>query len=80
MTFTVQTKADSWVDPTWKRMLDSSDVIALIQYTGKYVPYGPVKAVLPYLGRRAKENSSVKGQIGRELNLIDAELRRRRRK
>jgi len=47
---------------------------------GKYVPYGPVKAVLPYLGRRAKENSSVKGQIGRELNLIDAELRRRRRK
>lgn len=29
----VQTKADSWVDPTWKEMLDSSDVIALIQYT-----------------------------------------------
>jgi len=35
LTFTVQTKADSWVDPTWKRMLDSSDVVALIQYTGK---------------------------------------------
>ncbi len=31
--FTIQTKADSWVDPTWKRMLDSSDVIALVQYT-----------------------------------------------
>jgi hypothetical protein len=33
LTFTVQTKADSWIDPTWKRMLDSSDVIALIQYS-----------------------------------------------
>ncbi len=45
----------------------------------KYVPYGPVKAVLPYLGRRAKENSSVKGQVGRELNLIESELKRRRK-
>ncbi len=44
----------------------------------KYVPYGPVKAVLPYLGRRAKENSSVKGQVGRELNLISEELKRRK--
>ncbi len=43
----------------------------------KYVPYGPVKAVLPYLSRRAVENSSVKGQVGRELNLINAELKRR---
>ena len=44
----------------------------------KYVPYGPVKAVLPYLSRRARENSSVKGQVGRELNLINTELKRRR--
>lgn len=44
----------------------------------KYVPYGPVKAVLPYLSRRARENSSVKGQVGRELNLIQTELRRRK--
>lgn len=43
----------------------------------KYVPYGPVKAVLPYLSRRAQENSSVKGQAGRELNLINIELKRR---
>jgi proline dehydrogenase len=43
----------------------------------KYVPYGPVKAVLPYLSRRAQENSSVKGQVGRELNLIQIELKRR---
>jgi len=33
LTFTIQTKADSWIDPSWKEMLDSSDVIALIQYT-----------------------------------------------
>ena len=43
----------------------------------KYVPYGPVKAVLPYLSRRATENSSVKGQVGRELSLISKELKRR---
>ena len=33
MTFSIQAKADSWVDPSWKEMLDSSEVIALIQYT-----------------------------------------------
>jgi len=43
----------------------------------KYVPYGPLREVLPYLSRRAEENSSVKGQAGRELSLIDAELKRR---
>ena len=46
---------------------------------GKYLPYGPVKAVLPYLGRRAQENSSVSGQVGREMSLIVKELERRRR-
>jgi proline dehydrogenase len=45
----------------------------------KYLPYGPVKEVLPYLSRRAKENSSVKGQAGRELNLINKEIKRRKR-
>lgn len=44
----------------------------------KYVPYGPVKAVLPYLSRRAQENSSVQGQVGRELRLINEELKRRK--
>lgn len=43
----------------------------------KYVPYGPVKEVLPYLIRRAQENTSVKGQTGRELNLIIKERKRR---
>jgi len=43
----------------------------------KYVPYGPVAAVLPYLARRAAENSSVAGQAQRELQLIERELKRR---
>jgi proline dehydrogenase len=44
----------------------------------KYLPYGPVAAVLPYLSRRAKENSAVAGQAGREMQLIDAEILRRK--
>ncbi|MGB1038143.1 MAG: proline dehydrogenase family protein [Bacteroidia bacterium] len=44
----------------------------------KYLPYGPVKEVLPYLSRRAQENSSVKGQAGRELALIIKEIKRRK--
>lgn len=43
----------------------------------KYVPYGPVREVLPYLIRRAQENTSVKGQTGRELSLIMKEKERR---
>lgn len=43
----------------------------------KYVPYGPVEEVMPYLLRRANENTSVKGQTGRELSLIRAERKRR---
>ena len=44
----------------------------------KYVPYGPVKSVMPYLFRRAEENTSVAGQSSRELSLIRKEIRRRR--
>jgi proline dehydrogenase len=44
----------------------------------KYVPYGPVREVLPYLIRRAQENTSVKGQTGRELSLIIKEKERRK--
>ncbi|MBW6537443.1 MAG: proline dehydrogenase family protein, partial [Mariniphaga sp.] len=46
----------------------------------KYMPYGPVKSVLPYLLRRAEENTSIAGQTGRELRLIETELRRRKKK
>jgi len=46
----------------------------------KYVPYGPVKEVMPYLLRRATENTSVGGQTGRELQLISKEWRRRKGK
>jgi proline dehydrogenase len=44
----------------------------------KYVPYGPVEAVMPYLLRRASENTSVAGQSSRELAMIRKELKRRR--
>ncbi len=44
----------------------------------KYLPYGPVRDVLPYLMRRAQENTSVAGQTGRELSLINTELQRRK--
>ncbi|GHN01202.1 proline dehydrogenase [Cytophagales bacterium WSM2-2] len=43
----------------------------------KYVPYGPVESVMPYLLRRAAENTSVAGQSSRELTLIRKELKRR---
>ncbi len=46
----------------------------------KYLPYGPVKDVIPYLMRRAQENTSVAGQTGRELSLINKELKRRKSK
>lgn len=44
----------------------------------KYMPYGPVESVMPYLFRRAQENTSVAGQTGRELSLITKEKRRRK--
>jgi len=43
----------------------------------KYVPYGPIYEVIPYLIRRAEENTSVSGQTGRELSLIKKELKNR---
>lgn len=44
----------------------------------KYVPFGPVTEVMPYLLRRADENTSVAGQTGRELGLIKKELKQRK--
>lgn len=44
----------------------------------KYIPFGPVKDVMPYLIRRAEENTSVAGQTGRELKLLYSEKKRRR--
>jgi proline dehydrogenase len=43
----------------------------------KYVPYGPVEAVMPYLFRRADENTSIAGQSSREFLLLKKELKRR---
>ena len=44
----------------------------------KYIPFGPIKEMIPYLIRRAEENSAVRGQTSRELNLIRKELERRK--
>lgn len=44
----------------------------------KYVPYGPVEAVMPYLLRRAEENTAIAGQSSREFSLVQKELKRRR--
>ncbi|WP_435262290.1 proline dehydrogenase family protein [Tenacibaculum sp. nBUS_03] len=44
----------------------------------KYVPFGPVRDVMPYLIRRAEENTSVAGQTSRELNLLKTEKARRK--
>jgi proline dehydrogenase len=75
------------IDKTDKRfyfaqLLGMSDHISFtLAHAGynvaKYVPYGPVKEVIPYLFRRADENTSVKGQTGRELSLIKQERARR---
>ena len=46
-------------------------------HVSKYVPYGPVEDSIPYLIRRAEENSSAAGQVSRELSMIRKELKRR---
>lgn len=57
-----------------------SFVLANADYNvAKYVPYGPVKFVMPYLIRRAEENTSVAGQSSRELKLLKAEIIRRKK-
>lgn len=56
-----------------------SYVLAKNDYNvSKYVPYGPVQETMPYLIRRAEENTSVSGQVSRELYLINQELKRRK--
>ncbi|HON19505.1 MAG TPA: proline dehydrogenase family protein, partial [Salinivirgaceae bacterium] len=46
----------------------------------KYIPYGPVRSVAPYLLRRAEENSAIRGQTTRELNLIMQEMKQRKQR
>ncbi len=68
----------------WSQLYGMSDNITFnLAHAGcsvsKYLPFGPIKDVIPYLMRRAQENTSVKGQTGRELGLIKKELQRRSR-
>ncbi|MDZ4792877.1 MAG: proline dehydrogenase family protein [Bacteroidota bacterium] len=67
----------------WSQLYGMSDNITFnLAHAGcsvsKYLPFGPIKDVVPYLMRRAQENTSVKGQTGRELALIKKELERRK--
>jgi proline dehydrogenase len=66
----------------WSQLYGMSDNITFnLAHAGcsvsKYLPFGPIKDVIPYLMRRAQENTSVGGQTGRELGLISKELKRR---
>ena len=51
---------------------------ALGYKVAKYLPFGPVRDVMPYLMRRAEENTSVAGQTNRELALLEKERKRRK--
>jgi proline dehydrogenase len=67
----------------WSQLYGMSDNITFnLAHAGcsvsKYLPFGPIRDVIPYLMRRAQENTSVKGQTGRELALIKKELKRRK--
>jgi len=70
--------------PVWLAQLyGMSDHISYVaahdgHRVAKYLPFGPVRDVLPYLFRRAEENTSVAGQTGRELSNLEAEMNRRR--
>ena len=64
------------------QLLGMSDTISFnLAHAGynvaKYVPYGPIEAVMPYLFRRAQENTSISGQTSRELTLVSREMQRR---
>ncbi len=67
----------------WSQLYGMSDNITFnLAHAGcnvsKYLPFGPIKDVIKYLMRRAQENTSVKGQTGRELSLINKEIERRK--
>ena len=56
----------------------SYNLAAMGYNVAKYIPFGPVKDVMPYLIRRAEENTSVAGQTNRELELLKTEKKRRK--
>ncbi len=56
----------------------TSNLAAQGYRVAKYVPYGPVAEMIPYLTRRAQENTAIRGQSSREFSLIASELQRRK--
>jgi len=89
LVFLVALMADKRIDKNdpriwFSQLYGMSDNISFIlarsgYNVAKYLPYGPIKAVMPYLLRRASENTSVAGQSSKELQLIRQEIRRRKR-
>jgi proline dehydrogenase len=71
-------------DAIWfSQLMGMSDNISFNLANGgynvaKYMPYGPVEAVMPYLFRRAEENTSIAGQTSREFQFIKNEVKRRK--
>ncbi|MFD1185214.1 proline dehydrogenase family protein [Pontibacter rugosus] len=86
----IQLMGDNYIEPYDERvyfaqLFGMSDNLSFnLAHSGynvaKYVPYGPVEAVMPYLLRRANENTAIAGQSSREFNLIQKEIERRRAK
>lgn len=80
--------AQKGVDPadirfSFAQLLGMSDNLTFVLAhhgfnAAKYVPYGPINEVIPYLTRRAAENASVRGQSSRELLYLQREFKRRK--
>ena len=76
-------KIKSWDERVWfSQLLGMSDHISFtLAKKGynvvKFVPFGPMEKLVPYLTRRAEENTSIAGQTSRELELLKKEIKRR---
>ena len=76
-------KIKSWDERVWfSQLLGMSDHISFIlakkgYNVVKFVPFGPLEKLVPYLTRRAEENTAIAGQTSRELALLQTEIKRR---
>ena len=76
-------KIKSWDKRVWfSQLLGMSDHISFILANKgynvvKFVPFGPLEKLVPYLTRRAEENTAIAGQTSRELALLQKEIKRR---
>ena len=76
-------KIKSWDERVWfSQLLGMSDHITFILAKNgynvvKFVPFGPLEKLVPYLTRRAEENTAIAGQTSRELAMLQKEIKRR---